>query len=178
MVEGKHLNLRLVEESDAEFILNLRIDDSLGKFLSKTDISLDKQKEWIKNYKSREKEKKEYYFIIKKNNSNENIGVVRIYNFIKNSFEWGSWIIKKGAPNYSALESALLVYEYGFYNLKFDKSHFEVRKDNVKVISFHEKFGAKRIKETEHDIFYNYNRESYEEFREKYKIKYLNQLKG
>lgn len=178
MVEGKHLNLRLVEQSDAEFILNLRIDDSLGKFLSKTDIDLGKQKEWIKNYKNREKEKNEYYFIIRRNDTGENIGVVRIYNFIENSFEWGSWIIKKEAPSYSALESALLVYEYAFYDLKFDKSHFEVRKDNIKVSSFHEKFGAKRIKETEQDIFYKYNKEDYENFREKYKKKYLNQLKG
>lgn len=178
MIEGKHLNLKLVEETDAEFILKLRVDDSLGKFLSKTDTDLEKQKEWLKNYKNREVEKKEYYFIIKRNDTEENVGVVRLYNFIENSFEWGSWIIKKEAPNYSALESALLIYEYAFYDLKFDKSHFEVRKNNIKVISFHEKFGAKRIKETEQDIFYNYDREDYEKFREKYKTKYLNKVKG
>ena len=62
MLKGKNISLRLVNIEDANFILYLRLNQ--GSFLSKTNPSLDLQKEWIENYKEREKNKEEYYFII------------------------------------------------------------------------------------------------------------------
>jgi len=44
--------------------------------------------------------------------------------------------------NYVSIESALAVYEFGFYELGFQRSHFEVNRDNLKVIKFHIGFGA------------------------------------
>jgi hypothetical protein len=52
MLKGKNISLRLVNIEDANFILNLRLNQ--GSFLSKTNPSLDIQKEWIKKYKKRE----------------------------------------------------------------------------------------------------------------------------
>lgn len=170
-IEGVHLGLRFVEKEDAEFILDLRMKK--GKFLSATNNDADKQKIWIEEYKKREKEDSEFYFIIFDKIKKEDIGVVRVYNFLGNSFEWGSWIIKEGASGYAALESALLVYEYAFFQKNFIQSHFEVRKENLKVISFHEKFGAKKIKETEKDNYYIYSLEKYLKFREKYIGRYI-----
>lgn len=170
-IKGVHLGLKFVESEDAEFILKLRM--SKGKFLSKTENDIEKQKIWIENYKKREKENVEFYFVIFDIIKNEKIGVVRLYNFIEKSFEWGSWIIKEGAPGYSALESALLIYEYAFFQKKFKQSHFEVRKENTKVISFHEKFGAKKVRETDLDSYYIYSVEDYLKFRDKYVEKYL-----
>ena len=60
-IKGKNVNLRLVNESDAEFIINLRI--KRGEFLSQTDPDIKKQKDWISQYKIRENNKKEYYLI-------------------------------------------------------------------------------------------------------------------
>jgi hypothetical protein len=54
MIEKYDLRMRLVEESDAEFILSLRTDESLNQFLSKTSTSLSAQIDWIRNYKIRE----------------------------------------------------------------------------------------------------------------------------
>ena len=61
--------LRLVVEEDAQFILQLRLDESLNRFLSKVDSNQDEQREWIKRYKCREREKLEYYFIIESRDS-------------------------------------------------------------------------------------------------------------
>jgi len=48
------LHVRLVNEDDAEYILNLRTDHKLGRFLSKTVNDLEVQKQWIRDYKKRE----------------------------------------------------------------------------------------------------------------------------
>ena len=52
------IELSLVTEEDAQFILDLRTDASKSRFISKTDYNIDVQKNWIKEYKKREKNKK------------------------------------------------------------------------------------------------------------------------
>jgi hypothetical protein len=134
LIEGKNISLRLVNLEDAEFIVNLRIKK--GEFLSTTNPDISKQREWLLLYKERESLKEEFYFIIQ-DQHNKAVGTVRIYDFKDNlSFCWGSWIILNGSPFYYAIESALLVYEIAFYQLKFQKSHFDVRKNNVSVAKF------------------------------------------
>lgn len=170
IITGKNISLRLVNIEDAEFIVNLRTKK--GEFLSTTSPDISKQKEWLLLYKEREKLKEEFYFIIE-NQQNERIGTVRIYDFKNNiSFCWGSWIILNGSPFYYAIESALLIYEFAFYYLKFQQSHFDVRKNNHSVAKFHLRMGARIIKENEKDYFFEYNKKEYEAIKNKY-IKYL-----
>ena len=166
-IESKHTRLRLVEIEDAEFILSLRLNEDLNRFISKVDNNIQRQKEWIKAYKEREQRKEEYYFIVE-SNKGEKLGNVRLYDFSGDSFCWGSWIIKNGSPIFVAIESALLVYEYAFYHLGFSKSHFDVRKVNKKVIAFHKRFGAKITSEDELNYYFNIRREDYERIKNKY----------
>lgn len=171
IIQGKNINLKTVEVLDASFIYNMRKDEKKTIYLSKVEGTIDTQKEWIKNYKEREEKKQEFYFVIESKN-NEKLGLVRLYDFKDSSFCWGSWLIKENAPKSTAIESALQVYEFAFYNLKFKKSHFDVRKDNKKVIAFHKRFGAEIIDKNEIDYFFNFKKENYEIIREKYR-KYL-----
>lgn len=92
-----------------------------------------------------------------------------MYDFKDNSFCWGSWLINESAPKSAAIESALQIYEFAFYNLKFNKSHFEVQKGNDKVISFHQRFGAKVINENNTEIFFTFQKYDYEITKQKYK---------
>lgn len=101
--------MRYVEESDAEFILSLRLDNRYNNFLSRVDASLDGQKSWIRKYKDDEREEKQFYFIIERNDGIP-CGTVRIYDLKKDSFCWGSWILNEDKTRYAALESAMLVY--------------------------------------------------------------------
>lgn len=157
--------IREVDVKDAEFILSLRLNDKKNKFLNKTENNLQKQINYIKSYK---KKNNEYYFIIE-NVAGEKFGTIRIYDILDdNDFCWGSWIIKNGAPMTIAIKSALLIYEYGFYTLGLNKVHFDVRKDNLRVRNFHEKFNAKTVKEDNLDVFYSYDRETYESIKSKY----------
>ena len=79
------IHVRLVDEGDAEFIVMLRTDSRLGKYISSTDNDVDKQKNWIKAYKSREIAGLEYYFIFEKPLGNR-LGVSRIYNIAEDYF--------------------------------------------------------------------------------------------
>ena len=168
VIIGKNIHLRTVEIEDAEFIFSMRQNQNKTKYLSKVTGTVDSQKEWIKNYKQREEEKKEFYFVIESKDK-EKLGLVRMYDFQDESFCWGSWLIKEDAPKTTAIESALQIYEFGFYSLGFERSHFDVRKGNDKVIAFHKRFGAKIVDEDELDYFFNFEKNDYEITKEKYK---------
>ena len=167
IIYGKNINLRTVEEKDAEFILDLRQNNSKNKFISETSGTIDKQVDWIRKYKEREQLKQEFYFVIENLDSGK-LGLVRIYDLQKESFCWGSWIINEDAPKTTAIESALQIYEFAFYTLCFEKSHFDVRRENTRVIAFHKRFGASIIRESEIDVFFNFNKTGYEITRKKY----------
>ena len=139
----KHIKLRLANVEDSEFILNLRLDPELNRHVSEVENDLEKQKQWMRSYKEMERNGSEFYFIIE-SMQGDPYGTVRLYDFKDGSFCWGSWMIKKGSPAYAAIESALTIYEFAFYTLRFHRSHFDVRKGNKKVVKFHEGFGAKR----------------------------------
>lgn len=149
ILKSKTIQIRFVEEFDADFILKLRLDKKYNQFLSNVNSDIQAQKDWIKNYKNDEANKKQFYFIIERNDGTP-CGTVRIYDLKDNSFCWGSWILNEDKTRYAALESAFLVYEFGFNQLGFSNSHFDVRKGNEKVISFHKKMGA--LKTGEDDL--------------------------
>lgn len=155
LLQSINLVLRDANESDAEFILELRNDPIKSKFLSPTSASIDDQIAWMKSYKEREDQA---YFIIEDKTARK-LGCIRMYNPTNISFDWGSWLIIEGAPPNVALESALLIYSYA-RRLGFLKAKLDVRKDNVKVWKFHENiFGAVLVSENEIDRFYEVNAE-------------------
>lgn len=165
---GKNINLRTVNVSDANFIYEMRQNEVKTKYLSTIEGTVESQKEWIKKYKNREKDKIEFYFVIESKDE-EKLGLVRMYDFKGDSFGWGSWLIKDNAPRTTAIESALQIYEFAFHNLNFKKAHFDVRKGNEKVIAFHKRFGAIIISENDLDYFFNFEKSDYEIIKEKYK---------
>ncbi len=97
------------------------------------------------------------------------LGLVRVYDLKKDSFCWGSWLIKNGAPKSTAIESSLQIYEFGFGELGFQQSHFDVRKENQKVVVFHERFGAVRVNEDELNYYFIFKESTYQNTKRKYK---------
>ena len=168
LISGKNINMRTVETQDAEFIYLMRQDQVKTKYISSVTGTVADQVTWIEKYKLREVKKKEFYFIIE-SKTGERLGLVRMYDFQDDSFCWGSWLIKDNAPKSTAIESALQIYEYGFYTLGFKQSHFDVRKGNAKVIAFHTRFGARIVDENDLDYFFVYLKSAYEQTKIKYK---------
>ncbi|EGR0550215.1 GNAT family N-acetyltransferase [Vibrio cholerae] len=161
-LEAKTVRLRLVTEQDAEFILQLRLDDKYNQFLSSVTPDLQSQKDWIRKYKDDEQSKKQFYFIIERLDGTP-CGTVRIYDLRDESFCWGSWILNENKTRYAALESAFLVYQFGFEELGYEKSHFDVMKGNQKVISFHKKMGAIEVSSDDENYYFEIHKDSVDE---------------
>ena len=161
-LESKSIRLRLIETDDAEFVLGLRLDVSYNTFLSPVAADLDKQVQWIRNYKAREAAAQEFYFIIERLDG-VCCGTVRVYDIRDGHFTWGSWILNAEKTRYSAIESALMVYKFGFEILGLEKSTFEVVKENLKVVGFHEKFGANRTGADATNIYFELDRADFKQ---------------
>ncbi|BBP43098.1 GNAT family N-acetyltransferase [Thiosulfativibrio zosterae] len=172
LIQGKNINLRPARVEDAEFILGLRLQQHKTQYLSEVENNLAKQLAWLKSYLQKEQQGLEYYFVIE-SKQHENLGLVRVYDLQPNSFCWGSWLIKDDAPKTTAIESALLVNEFGFGELGYKQAHFDVRKGNERVIAFHQRFGASITHEDELNYYFNYKHEDCLQIKQKYR-RYLN----
>ena len=166
-VSGRTLVFRNAEISDAPFILSLRVDREKSRYLSQTSPEISQQVAWLEDYA---KKTDQAYFIIETKEGLQ-LGTVRIYDAEGDSFCWGSWILKDGAPRSAAIESALMVYSYAIDHLGFrDAHHLNTRKGNAGVIRFHESFGAERVRETESEFIYEIKFEKIISMREKVKM--------
>ncbi|MEY3130583.1 MAG: hypothetical protein RLY12_955 [Verrucomicrobiota bacterium] len=157
--------LRLATPEDAGFLLGLRLDPTRNRNISATSGDLADQVAWMNAYAEREVEGREAYFIVEVAGVPQ--GSLRLYDYLfkKNSFCWGSWIIRPGAPPATAYQSAILVYDLAFACLRFTRAHFSVRQANVSVWKFHEKMGAKMVREDELERLYEYGVEDYRQAR-------------
>ena len=131
------VHLRLVNVCDAKFIVNLRTDPLLGRFIHDTSPNVEKQCEWIRSYKKRELAGLEYYFIFY--SDNKPFGVNRLYHMEDpDRFTSGSWICLPGTSSEAVLASALIPRIIAFEMLD-KKMEFGVEgchEENKKVIKF------------------------------------------
>jgi hypothetical protein len=153
------IQLRLARPADADYIFSLRTDPSLNQHLSPAPLSSESQQRYLESYLVREENGQEYYFIIENKALARPCGTIRIYDIREDSFCWGSWILDSTKPRLAALESALFIYDFGMGLLRFPASHFDVRRDNVKVIAFHMRFGARVTSEDELNIYFRLDSE-------------------
>jgi RimJ/RimL family protein N-acetyltransferase len=160
-VSGLRLDLRLIEPDDAAYVYALRSNPTYNAHLSPVFGTADDQRRWIKNYKAREAEGHEAYFVIERRSDGRPCGLVRLYDIESDCFTWGSWILDAGKPPKAALESALLVYDLGFRELGAEKAVFDVRRENERTIAFHRRYGAVETNTTPNDIYFTYTRAQY-----------------
>lgn len=160
-VAGARLDLRLVGVDDAAYIQNLRTDPRYNAHLSAVSGTVQDQASWIASYKEREATGQELYFIMERKDGRQ-CGTVRLYEITAESFSWGSWILDENKPAKAALESAMLVYRIAFNRLCLMRAVFDVRRDNVRTLAFHDRFGATRVREDDLNVYYVFDRETFE----------------
>jgi RimJ/RimL family protein N-acetyltransferase len=166
------LKFRTVDATDAEFIIELRSDPALSKFLSPTKPDLNQQKNWIEKYKEREARNEEAYFISIGDNG-ERLGLNRLYHYEEDSFTVGSWLYKRGLEMSIPILGDFAAREYGFEALGFSYCKFDVRKANQQVLKYHLGFKPERLYETELDYFFKLSYNNYRMQRDKL-LKILN----
>ena len=127
-------NIRPVETSDAEFILGLRTNPKLNRFLSSTSGSREDQVKWIEQYKVKEKKGEEFYYLVEEDGVKR--GLFRLYNINSVSFTVGSWLFTSCENKNLPILSYLLMCDIGFYDVNLPVLLFDVRKKNRKVLQF------------------------------------------
>jgi Acetyltransferase (GNAT) domain len=162
-----HLRLVKADAQDAAYICALRGDETLGRHLNPSSVDVADQLQWLEGYKVREQAGEEYYFVIVSDGADR--GLVRMYDFCelegRRSFCWGSWIISPPRSPGLVTYSALLVYEVGFGALGFEQSHFDVRRENIGVVGFHARAGARLVAEDDQDFFFRFLPQDHEGLR-------------
>lgn len=159
------LTCRLVREEDAAFILQLRSDPKLSKYVHKIDNDLQGQIDWIREYKKREIRGEDYYFIYFSKNGP--IGVNRIYNITETSSTSGSWICKKDSLIEESLATSFILGEI-MSLFEIHSGPFNVSRGNNHVLKFHLSMGAEVIGENEFEYTMRYNSEKYKLAKDKY----------
>lgn len=165
------LHVRLINESDADFILKLRTDPKLGRFIHPTDNDIDKQREWIRQYKVREKAGKDYYFVYCY--KGEPIGVNRVYDIETDYATGGSWVCKPGLPMELPILTLIIMREIIFEYLNLSYDRYDIRKKNLKVLRVNELFGATKTSETDLDCFFELSKETFKQ-KKNYLLDLLN----
>ena len=164
---GSLITLRDVEIKDAKFILELRQNEELNKYISLTSTSLVNQEEWLKNYSVRKENKKEYYFIIFNNETKVECGTVRLYDIDLERKEstWGSFILGKNRPNMASYEVVNLSLNFAFNKLDLNLIKLEVKKENEKAIHIYKKIGFEFINEDLENQYYEINKKKFKEIK-------------
>lgn len=141
-IEKYGLQVRLVREENAEFIVALRTNPLKARYISPTSSSVEDQKSWIKAYKEREVAGTDYYFIY--SYQGKLAGVNRIYEIEGNHFIHGSWIFSDEVPPYCALAAGIIAREIAFdiLGLEEEIDTAGVHKDNQGVLQYLRVLGA------------------------------------
>lgn len=134
-LEGKYVNLRSVTEEDAEFILDIRNNPRISKYLPPLNVTVEQQRQWINKQRS---DKDSYYFILE-TQSGDPIGTLGVYDIVDNHAECGrSCCI--GEP-FTAVEASVLLTDFIFNILKLAYTTIWVYEGNKTVIALNQSYG-------------------------------------
>lgn len=155
-IERYGLHVRLVDESDSEFILRLRLNEKHSRYINKTDANWDEQRKWILSYKEREREGLEYYFIFSL--SSISLGVYRLYNINREekSFTCGSWVFSADAPPGAGILGCIIGREIAYEDLELERCFTDVKKDNISSMRFQQSFNPIKLKEEDGSIYFEH----------------------
>jgi RimJ/RimL family protein N-acetyltransferase len=147
-IRGFGYRLRPVVEADSEFILSLRTNATLARYVHRVTGRLEDQLAWFHSYCNREGD---WYWIIERDDGTPE-GTTGLYNFLESSLtvEWGRWILAPSSMG--AFASAILIFKVAFEHLKVNEVYCQTLLLNRQVISFHDHFGLER-KDLKKDVF-------------------------
>lgn len=136
---GPGFSLRPVRAEDSDFIIRLRTDPELGRFINKSSSRREDQLNWLAKYYERPGD---FYFIVARHDGTPE-GTIAIYDVMgglgNKRGEWGRWILRRGSL--AATESALLIYQTAFEVLHMDMMYCRTVALNEPVVSFHASCG-------------------------------------
>jgi hypothetical protein len=162
-IERYGLQVRLVREEDAGFIVTLRTDPRLRKHIHYTSSDVEAQKQWIRNYKLREAQGLDYYFLFSVNNKPQ--GLARIYDITEETFTQGSWVFSPDAVLGASVLGNIISTEIGF-ELGKKMAYSDARRDN-NTHRYVKTYDPEIIKTDELNIYYRILQQGFEQGKKK-----------
>jgi RimJ/RimL family protein N-acetyltransferase len=140
--EGYGLRLRPVCLDDAAFVLSLRKDPELGRWLGRVSGTEADQRAWIERYFDKPND---YYFLVETLDA-VSLGTIGVYDVTYREgvlqAEWGRWILRPSC--FGASGSSYLCMRFAFETLRVDRLICHTLEPNTSVLSFHDRIGAVR----------------------------------
>lgn len=133
-IEGVGFRLRPVTLQDAQFIVDVRLEDSdRNQYIHKISSDVTAQQEWLNSYLERADD---FYFVVENKITGESEGLISIYDVDNGKAEWGRWVIKKGSL--ATVESLDLLFKVAFNELQLEELYCRTIRDNERVVSLHD----------------------------------------
>lgn len=168
IVEGIGVNLRPVEESDAEFTYRLRQDKARTKYVHSVEGTVEDQRNWIINQRKREGD----YFFIVEDKKGEPLGTVGYYGLDGKNGEMGRMVINGSfAQNCDAI---LQLRRFAFEIIGADHVRCTAVRGNAPVLAQLKRLGAVQTgsyideKDGFEILVFRVDREAYEQRKDKY----------
>jgi len=168
IIEGIGINLRSVEESDAEFTYNLRQNKERTKFVHSVNGTVEDQRNWINRQRKRPGD---YYFVVEDKEGNP-IGTVGYYDIKGVNGEMGRMVINGSfSQNCDAI---IQLRRFAFEIIGADYVRCTAVKENKPVIAQLKRLGGEQtgsfVDEEEgfEILVFQVKREAYEKRKEKY----------
>ena len=135
---GKWATLRIADESDAQFTLNIRNDPKLNRFIPAVNGTVESQVLWIQKQRARDFD----CFYVIESAGGERRGTVSFYDLDpeNSACELGSYISYGNAME--NVDAAVLILDRIFDRLKLKTVVLNIDENNSKVIKFWQRFGA------------------------------------
>ena len=138
-IPGYAYHLRPVSRADAQFIVELRNDVHLGRFIQKGASTPGDQLSWLDSYFERSDD---YLFIVERGHDGRSEGMVGLYHVYTSEAEWGRWVLRPGSL--AAADTVLGIFRLAFEVLKLPSVRCLTVSDNLPVLSFHDSAGLTR----------------------------------
>lgn len=135
-IVGHTVSLTSVTEDDADFLLGLRNDPQVCTYLPPLHISVEQQKEWIRQQRADETS---YYFLVRDKLTSRPIGSISVYDISGDHSEAGRTAII-GSPVQNS-EAVLLLYHFAFSTLELAYTTCWVIAENTGVYSLNKRIG-------------------------------------
>jgi len=150
--EGKTVNLRAMEPSDAETIFDWHRDSELGRYMDflTPPQSLESIKDYAEKMSLKKLEDDQFFWMID-DKAGDTVGHIDTRcNVRHGNFEYGVSISSKHKRKGYAAEAIMTIVDYYFLHLRYHKVTAGVHSDNKASIRLHEVLGFKlegRIRE-------------------------------
>lgn len=144
-LEGKYVNLRSVTEDDGEFILAIRNDPRISKYLPPLNVTIEQQRQWISKQRA---DKDSYYFLIE-SKKGDALGNLSVYDIESDSAETGRFC-SFGDPMEN-IETCVLFNDFCFDTIGLKSVHIWVYEGNKPVIALNQSFGYEWTEKKEDD---------------------------